>query len=284
MSKKIFLAGATGNIGTHVIHYLQERKVEFTIGVTSENPKWENYNTSIIDFADKQSMIKALEGVETLFILFPLIDGVQAFAKNSLEAAQESGVKNIIRSSAAGADINSDYAALKLHGAIDNWFIESGINYTITRPLSFMQNFINFLGYPIKSGQVYYSTGEGKSAWVDTRDIAAVNAEIIENPLTHVNSIYTIAGSESFDLPEGVNRIAKRLAKPIATIPISHQQADETLKNYGFSDFQIRLIGSIEKATMDGVLADTSDDVERILGRPPIRFDEFIKDHLEAWK
>ncbi|MEL6358652.1 MAG: hypothetical protein AAFQ01_01785, partial [Bacteroidota bacterium] len=147
-----------------------------------------------------------------------------------------------------------------------------------------VQNYINFIGHNIKQGTVYNATGDGKSAWIDVRDIGAANAAILSNPSTHSSKVYTLTGSESFSLAEGVARISKLLNQEIANIPIPHEAALETMKSYGMSEFVVESVGSMEEATKDGKLAEVTTDVGTILGRDPITFAQFVEAHKMAWK
>ena len=83
----------------------------------------------------------------------PMID----FAKNAVDAAKLSGVKHIVRSSGAGADSSLEFKMPKVQGTIDDLIKNSGINYTLTKPASFMQNFVNFFADNIKNGITLYA-------------------------------------------------------------------------------------------------------------------------------
>ncbi len=146
-----------------------------------------------------------------------------------------------------------------------------------------MQNFINFLGYPIKQGAVYSSSPNGNVSFVDARDIASVNTAILKEPQKYESQKIIISGGEAFKLPEGLNKIGKALNKNIQFTPISHEAAIQALKEYGTPDKLAELIGSVEKAADAGAMSLVSDSVQNILGRPPITFEQFVQDNLKVW-
>ena len=279
----IFITGATGNIGSFLTQELHKMELECIVGLSKTPEKTIPFPYKLIDFGDKDSIISAFQGVETLFLLIPAFDSFLDWARNALDAAKEAGVKHIVRSSAICADPNSKFAVLKAHGQIDEWLKECEIPYTLTQPASFMQNFANYLAFNIQQGTVYSSTGTGKSSWIDVRDIAAANASILADPGSHVNKTYTLTGSESFSMREGLRRISETTGKPIRVVDIPQEAANETMKKYGMSDGTIRYIASIERATKSGILSNISLDLRGILKRESIGFNQFVQDYMTSW-
>ena len=129
------------------------------------------------------------------------------WGQNLLNAAKTSGVKHIVRSSGSLADRNSSLKIEALLGATDQQLRTTGINYTITAPSFFMQNFINFFAGDYKTGAIYQPVGDEKIGWVDVRDIAAVNVEVLLDPGKYKGRELTITG------PQNSQRGAVRHAK-----------------------------------------------------------------------
>jgi len=86
------------------------------------------------------------------------------WGQNLLNAAKASGVKHIVRSSGSLADRNSSLKIEALLGATDHQLRTTGINYTITAPSFFMQNFINFFAGDYKTGAIYQPAGDEREA------------------------------------------------------------------------------------------------------------------------
>ncbi len=284
MSQKIFVTGATGTIGSQIVKQLQSYNIAFTSGLNKTPQSEVPYHYSIINYADQSSLEKAFQGAETLFLLFPIADDLMTYASNAIQAAKNAGVKHIVRSGAGGASLDSPYQLIQLHGQINKLVEDSGINYTMVQPAGFMQNFVTFLGYPIKQGTVYNSNPNGKVAFIDARDIAAVSVTILKNPSPYAGEKIELSGGESFTIPEGLNKISAAIDRPIDFIPISHKQAHDALMQYGASDYVANLIGSVELASEEGTMATIQDGVQKVLGRAPISFDQFVKDHVAVWQ
>lgn len=283
MSNHIFITGATGNIGTQIIKSFQKNHISFTAGVMKVPENDLDYAFKVMNYADPISMERAFAGTHTLFLLFPIVDSILDFAKNAIAVAKKVGVHHIVRSSAIQADPMSPYKLLAVHGKIDEMLKESGIQYTITQPSSFMQNFVNFIGYSIKSGTVYASTGNGKSGWIDVRDIASANAKILRYPSEHQNATYELTGDQAFTLADGLQQISASINKPIELVQIPQDTVNAKMREYGMSDQVIEMIASMEVATKEGILEKVTPDLNNLIDRAPINFQRYIEDHKTYW-
>lgn len=284
MSQKIFIPAATGTIGSQIVKQLQKEHITFTAGLSKEPESNPSYDYAIINYADRASLETAFKGIDTLFLLFPIAADLMNYASNAIQVAKNAGVKNIVRSGAIGASVDSPYQLIQMHGQIDKIVEDSGINYTMIQPTGFMQNFVTFLGYPIKQGTVYNSNPSGRVAFVDARDIAAVCVKVIKNPAAFAKQKIEISGGEAFTIPQGLSKISAAIKRPINFVPISHQQAHDALKQYGASNYVANLIGSVELASEEGAMATVHDGVQNVLGRAPISFDQFVNDHVAVWQ
>lgn len=180
MKNKILVTGATGNVGGGVVRLLKQADANFAAATTGKSI--DGVETVVLNFADKQSLDAAMKGVSTLFMVLANHPDMIAWGENVIDAAKKCGVKHIVRSGGSLADGSSDMDVRQALALTDQYLKESGIDYTITAPNFFMQNFINFHGDDYKNGALYLPAGNGKVAWTDVRDIAAVNVNVLLNP------------------------------------------------------------------------------------------------------
>jgi len=280
MKNNILVTASTGNIGSHIITRLEQSNANFKSGVNTADVA---VNQVYIDFDQKENLEIAFQGFDTVFLLFPMHPKMVEWANNAVEAAQKANVKHLVRSSGAGADSTSAFFMPKVQGQIDDLITGSGITYTITRPSSFMQNFVNFFSHDIKQGVVYQPVGNGKMSWVDVRDIAAVNTQILLNLSTYENKRMVITGQENLSYSEALEIISNVINKPIRFVDVPTDAANEAMRKMGMSQFGIDMMSSLNKIIKAGYAEVTTNTVKDLTGKEPILFKEFALDNKANW-
>jgi len=281
MENKILVTGGSGNIGKEVVKLLSEKGANFKALVNTR--EIEGVETVSANYGDLASIEKAMEGVSTLFMVLQNHPEMEKRGQNIIEAAKKAGIKHIVRSSGSLADKNSPLLIRKLLGETDQVVMDSGIDYTITSPSFFMQNFINYFTEDYKNGAIYQPSADGKVSWTDVRDIAAVNVEVLLNPEKYKGQNLVITGSESFGYDESVKKMNDILGKESTYVAINDEAAIEAMKGQQFPDFVIDLMMSLNHCIVQGIAEETTNVVEEVTGKKPILFDQFIQDNKEIW-
>jgi uncharacterized protein YbjT (DUF2867 family) len=283
MTNKILVTGASGNIGTSLVKELQALGADFAI-LRSKPVAAHNTETRIADFSDIDALTKAFTGIDTLFLLFPLVENKIELAKNAAAAAKVAGVKHIARSSGAGADSSSAFALPKLQGTIDDILIATGIPTTFLRPGGFMQNYVTYQSQAIKDGTTYMADGGKPQALIDTRDIAAVAARILISPSAHAGKAYTLTGGEDLTGMQAAAAISEALGKSVQHVSVPTEAAVATMNQWGMPPFIVNVMDSLNKIVSAGYASGVSPDVEHILGRKPRTFSAFVNENVAAWR
>ncbi|RLD64299.1 MAG: hypothetical protein DRI84_08820 [Bacteroidetes bacterium] len=282
MVNKILVTGATGNIGSEIVKQLEAKNANF-VAATTNGESLIGIETVKFNFADNDSVKNALKDITTLFLLLPSHPEAAAWGENVINMAKESGVKHIVRSSGMFSNANSDLLIEKLLGSTDKFLKESGINYTITAPSSFMQNFNTQIVNDYKAGAIYQAADNAKISWVDTRDIAAVNVEALLNPEKYMNQTLTITGSESLNYQEAINQMNEVLGKDVKYFAIPNEAAEKAMSDMHFTQFVIDLLISLNNSIKEGRFVETTNTIEVVLGRKAITFNQFVNEYKNAW-
>ncbi|MBS0966475.1 NmrA/HSCARG family protein [Acetobacter okinawensis] len=177
----ILVTGATGRIGSLVVERLAGKGV--TVKALARNPDKLRAPADVIpvkgDMTDIASMKKALEGVDTLFLINAVIPDEVTQALLTLDLAREAGIQRIVYfsvfNSALGVDVPHFAGKFLVERVIDSFAIPA----TVLRPAYFMQNDTALLD-AIKQGVYPQPVGQRGVAMVDERDVAdAAAAELL---------------------------------------------------------------------------------------------------------
>ena len=279
----ILITGSTGNIGRKLVPMLRSAGAN-VIAANHTRANTSDVQSRAIDFNDREALELAFQGVDTLFLLFPLVPKKRDLARNALAAARAAGVKHIVRSSGAGADAQSPWSLSALQGEIDDMVLNSGVPATLMRPSSFMQNWITYYAGMIKSGTVYLPLADGKTVDIDIADIAKACVSVLLNPDGHAGKTYTLTGPQAMSVNDALAEIGRVTGQRANYVPISEVAAIQSMKSAGMSDWTIDVLSSLNRSIAAGETASTTKDVELLTGQPPRRFAEFLRDHADAWR
>jgi uncharacterized protein YbjT (DUF2867 family) len=284
MENKILVTGASGNIGQPLVATLKARGADFAAMRSKSASAAQGIETRIADFSDVAALTAAFRGIDTLFLLFPLVENKLALAKNAAAAARAAGVKHIVRSSGAGADAASPFALPKLQGQIDEVLAATGIATTFLRPAGFMQNYAVYQTQAIKAGIIYMADGGKSQSLIDARDIADVGSAILTDPEPHAGRVYTLTGGESFSGVDAAAMISKATGKTVSHVSVPTEVAVKTMQDWNMPAFIVGIMDSLNHLVSAGYASAVSPDAERLLGRKRRTFQQYAEEHAAAWR
>jgi uncharacterized protein YbjT (DUF2867 family) len=281
MSDKILVTGATGNIGGEVVRLLKQANANFVAATTGESiPGVESVS---LNFADPQSLEAAMQGISTLFMVLANHPDMLSWGENVIDAAKKCGVKHIVRSGGSLADESSTIGVRQKLASTDKYLKESGIDYTITAPCFFMQNFINFHGEDYNNGALYLPARDGKVSWVDVRDIATVNTKVLRSPEKYRSQTLVITGPEALSYADAVAVLNKVLGKTTTYTSVSDEDAIEAMTGMEYPEFLINLMIDLNVCIREGFSAEITTTIKDVTGNDAITFEQFVQDNKQVW-
>ncbi|MFK4087470.1 NAD(P)H-binding protein [Kribbella sp. NPDC020789] len=271
----ILITGATGTIGSELVRQLVARGIP--VRAMSRNPRPAT-GIDVVqgDFGDADSLRRATDGVEAVFLLSPPGSSVPDHDLAMLRAMDD--VRKVVKLSAIGGGGE----AAEWHRAGEAAIQASGLAWTVLRPAGFASNSLQWLG-AIRSGQpIPNLTGSGQHAVVDPRDVAAVAAESLLGA-DHDGQVYTLTGPELLTVPDQVAQLSEVLGRELAVVDVPIEVVAEQLRAAGVDEMIVAAVERGSELIRSGADKTFTTDVERVLGRPAGTFRGWLKTHRELF-
>lgn len=289
---KYLIIGATGDVGSRVVHHLLKLNIRPRIFVRDPNKAramfGDQVEISIGNLAEPTSLPAALEGIDKLFLVTtgPQIPTLDETAAKTAKAA---GVRHLVKLSTL--DVQQGLAIGTWHERGEAAIRATGIPFTFLQPTGFMSNLLAW-SYSIKTeGIVRSSTGNGRRAFIHSDDIAAVAVKVLmatthqkkedvgkENgeKADYVGKSLYLTGPEALTFAEVSAKIAAAIGKPLTYQPISDDEAGKRYSaatHAGTEETEAHV--ALWRAIRENLLATVTNELERILGRRPISLDHW---------
>jgi uncharacterized protein YbjT (DUF2867 family) len=285
MRARILITGAPGNVGTEVVRGLLKKDVAFRVGVFNITKDHfepdEQLEVVPFDFLKPETHAAAFAGIKRLFLVRPpALANVQRDIAPAIRTAVACGVEHIVFLSLQGVEQNR----IVPHHKIEKLIQELGVRYTFLRASFFMQNLSTTQAAEIREcGEIGLPVGKAKTSFVDVRDIADVAVcALTENG--HENKKYTLTGQEALDYDQVATKLSRILGRSIRyTNPSVIRFIGRQLRagqQWGYT----LVVAALYTITRLGNAKEITRDIETVLGRSPITFDQFAQDYSACWQ
>jgi len=286
MSRTILIIGATGRVGGELVRLLIEKGE--TVRAATRNlsaalaklPR--SSETVEFDFERSETFSPAIKGIEKVFLIArPGDNHSDKVAMPFIDKAKKEGVRLIVNLTAMGVELD-DSIMLRL---LERYVEKSGIPYVHLRPNWFMQNFNSgpMLADIRRTGGLHLPASDAKLSFIDVRDIAAVALAALTEP-RHAGNAYTLTGGEALDHYEVVGKLSHAAGKTISYVPLTEEVACAALNRAGIAGDLIDRWTDFYRKVRQGLCASVTRDVESVLGRSPIAFEQYANDYAASWK
>lgn len=281
--KHILITGATGNVGREIIQLLHKAGYPVRAGIVSIEEAQQLPITvpwEIFDFTNPATYPAAFADVEKMFLMRPPhITNIQRDIEPVLTYAAQAGVKHIVFLSLLGAEKNSFVP----HAKIEKRLLTGPVPYTLLRCGFFMQNLSTTHRQDIQEhSDIFIPAGQGKTAFIDVRDIAAAAAKILTEP-GHEQKAYPLTGSQAFDYHEVARLMSQELGRPITYSNPSLLRFVWRFWRRGYPLRYVSVVAAIYITTRFGAAATATPHLRNLLGHEPISPAQFVHDYASAW-
>ena len=274
----ILITGASGSVGKAVLQEAirKESEVRAMYRSKEEAAKAPSGCEAVLaDYADKQSLRKALEGVNSVYVVCSPIPQLVNLESNMLDACKESRVKHVVLDSALGA---GDYPKSfpSWHRKVEDKLKTSGMSYTILRPNGFLQNIVAFNAPSIRAqGAFYVAMGDAKVSYLDVGDIAVVAVKTLQGG-AHAGKTYELNGPEAISNGELANRISKVTGRTVNYLDIPESAQREAMLGMGMPEWRVTALLELQQYYKQGGGAKTDGLLRDLIEREPVTLDQYL--------
>ncbi|MEC9374780.1 MAG: NmrA family NAD(P)-binding protein [Pseudomonadota bacterium] len=217
----ILVGGSTGRQGTAVVGELIKRG--YRVRAMTRNPSSKKamalankYDVEIFegDYADFDSLLIAMRGVNKVFFYTsPLSRNELLEGNNVISAAKESGVKHLVYSSGAAAEPGNGIPGAQMD--IELAIVSSGLNFTVLRPVAFMENIDRTQKRIAKNGIVDSREPSRMLYFISIPDIGFYVGEAFNHPKRWKGVAMNIAG-DSMTINEYVMTVGAVMGRSLS--------------------------------------------------------------------
>ncbi|WAB83054.1 NmrA family NAD(P)-binding protein [Microcella daejeonensis] len=279
----IVVTGATGHLGRLIIDALIARGVEpaAIVGTgraveRSADLAARGVRIVAASYDDAAAMDAALAGAETLM----LVSGSEVGARvaqhaAAIEAAQRAGVRRIVYTSVLDA-ADSPLVLAPEHAATERLLADSGLAVTVLRNGWYTENYLGAVQQAAQSGALLTSAGQGRVASASRRDYAEAAAAVITGE-GHEGAVYELSGDVAWGFDELAAAASTVTGATIAVQQVTPEQHVAALTGAGLDAGTAGFVVALDGDIRSGLLASTSGDLARLIGRPTTPLEQGLR-------
>jgi NAD(P)H dehydrogenase (quinone) len=309
------IAGASGELGRRIASRLagqgvNQRLIVRHLGRAPILPGIKVAEAS--SYGDSTAMIRALTGIQTLFLVSardrfgvahisaknhttpPLYDRLQQH-RSAIDAAASAGVRHIVYLSVINAAPDASFILAHDHFYTEQHIRTSGMLFTFLRASLYADNVPQYVS---ADDVIRAPAGEGRIAWV-TRDDIADAAVAVLTGTGYAGRTYNVTGPEAITMTETAERLSTAVKRKIVYQAQTPQEARANrttsrlekfdaerrmLTGQGLDDYEVDVFVTHFMQIAAGDLAEVSDTVPKLAGRPAQSLEEYLRHHPESYQ
>ena len=274
----VLVTGATGTVGSSVVGLVQERGMHVRAFVRdphrAASALGNDVDLAVGDFADRHSVAAAMRNVDRVFLACANHQRQFEYEANVIDAASASGVERIVKLSAVGARVGSPLEFWDTQGRLEQHLGAAGIPAVVVRPTTYMTGVLAAADTVATLGKLFVPAGQARVGMIDPRDVADVAVNALGSAEWEGRTLH-LTGPEALTYGEIARRLSAVLGRPVEYIDVPDDQARSNLLAAGLPDWLVTNLVTLFGLIRQGVMAETTDTVQAVTGRPPRGFFQF---------
>ncbi len=279
---RVLVTGASGTTGRPLALELESSGFDVRSAGRGGPPPGLQGEHVRFDWGDPSTHDGALAGVDRVYLVAPeFVEDPAPLMTAFLERALARGVRRAVLLSSSAVPEGAPGL-----GAVHRFVRERFAGWAVLRASWFMQNFVQSRHHLAsglrRDGELVSATGEGRVAFVDARDIAAVGARALADDAAP-DAALLVTGAEALSYDDVARAIGRATGRPVRHRGVSPEAFAARLEAGGMPAPYARLLAGLEVAIGRGEQAAVADTVRRLTGREPRSFEAFAREHAALW-
>ena len=267
MADVIGLTGVTGALGGRIASTLEPGQADVVLLARRPDAVGDPGGREVrrVGYEDTPEVREALSGIDILLMVSAAEDVDRRSQHLAfVAAAAAAGVRHVVYTSFQGAAADCTFTLGRDHFATEEAIRASGMDFTFLRD-SFYADFLPLMA---TDGAIRGPAGDGRVAAVARDDVAAVAVAVLADPSAHAGATHDLTGPEALTLAEAAQVVTEVTGTPTTYVDETLPEAYASRASYGAPDWQVDAWVSTYTAIARGEVAQVSDAVERLTGRP----------------
>jgi uncharacterized protein YbjT (DUF2867 family) len=279
----VILVTTAGKVGSETARLLRQRDVPVRV-LVRDHAKAKalaeaGAEIAVGDLDVPASIDDAMTGIKTVVLVSP---AVPAQELNVIASALRAGAGHVIKATSK-ASADSPIARRRWQAEIEAGLAASGIPHTLLRSNAYMQNVLMLAPAIAATSSFGSSAGKGRSGLVDSRDVAAVAAEIAASPAAHAGKTYWLTGPELVSNYDVAAVLSNLLGRTITYRELTFEENRDAMIRGGVPAPIAEMNAQAFSLTAEGDAEWVTGDVPSLLGRPARSFEQFAAGHAAAF-
>ncbi|MGW6485460.1 SDR family oxidoreductase [Streptomyces sp. NPDC055059] len=278
----IVVTGATGNVGRPLTQALAEAGEQVTAVSRHAAAVPDGVRHVSADLAEPAGLTLALDGAKALFLLLSGdLHAPEARPTDIIDLAAASGVRRVVLLSSQGVATRPLGPSRIAMRAVEDALRESGLDWAVLRPGGFASNAFAWGESVRTQGTVAAPFGDVGVPIVDPGDIAEVAAACLLDD-RHAGGVFELTGPEVITPRQQAEAIAVALGSPVRFHELTREEAKAAMTRFvppELADDTLDIIAAPNPAELR-----ISPDVERVLGRSPRPFNDWVARSIAAFR
>src|SRR4051794_4505170 len=277
----ILVTGSTGTVGSHVVSELARAHVPARALIRSADRGAQLPDGIEPVIGELEALDGALDGIETLFLMSPPSPNTPRLEAAAIDAARRAGVEHVVKLSAIGASPQAQPRFPRQHGEVVDYLRSSGMASTVLMPNDFMSNILNQAASVRATATLYAAHADAAVASVHPADIGAVAAAALQGG--HEGEDLLLTGPEAASPRDIAARLSAVLGREIELVELDEEALRNGMLSAGIPEWNVDGLLELYRYYGTGAADEPTDTVEKVLGRSPRNWDDFLRENSGAF-